>query len=413
MARSAKQLTDTALKKAKAEDKDIILSDGNGLQVKVRKSGSKLWNFNYYHPITKKRINMGLGKYPDISIVNARKLAQEARELVALGTDPKEHRDETLAFKRAQEELTLNKIALEWFEVKKQSLTKDYGEDIWRSLNKHVLSVIGKYPIGKINAPQVIKILKPIEAKGTLETVKRLCLYLRKIMTHAVNSGYINANPLAGISEVFKKPQKQNMPSLKPEELPELMQTLAIASIKRVTRFLIEWQLHTLTRPGEAAGTRWDEIDFGNKLWTIPPERMKKRREHVIPLSKQALELLEAIKPISGHREFVFPSDRNPRNHINNETANMALKRMGFEGRLVSHGLRSLGSTTLNEHEFNPDVIEAALAHVDKNQVRSAYNRAEYIEKRRELMNWWSDHIGRASQGTLSVTGHKHLLKIG
>lgn len=413
MARSAKQLTDTALKKAKAEDKDIILSDGNGLQVKVRKSGSKLWNFNYYHPITKKRINMGLGKYPDISIVNARKLAQEARELVALGTDPKEHRDETLAFKRAQEELTLNKVALEWFEVKKQSLTKDYGEDIWRSLNKHVLSVIGKYPIGKINAPQVIKILKPIEAKGTLETVKRLCLYLRKIMIHAVNSGYINANPLAGISEVFKKPQKQNMPSLKPEELPELMQTLAIASIKRVTRFLIEWQLHTLTRPGEAAGTRWDEIDFGNKLWTIPPERMKKRREHVIPLSKQALELLEAIKPISGHREFVFPSDRNPRNHINNETANMALKRMGFEGRLVSHGLRSLGSTTLNEHEFNPDVIEAALAHVDKNQVRSAYNRAEYIEKRRELMNWWSDHIGRASQGTLSVTGHKHLLKIG
>ncbi|PLT25891.1 integrase domain-containing protein [Pseudoalteromonas sp. MelDa3] len=413
MARSAKQLTDTALKKAKAEDKDIILSDGNGLQVKVRKSGSKLWNFNYYHPITKKRINMGLGKYPDISIVNARKLAQEARELVALGTDPKEHRDETLAFKRAQEELTLNKVALEWFEVKKQSLTKDYGEDIWRSLNKHILSVIGKYPIGKINAPQVIKILKPIEAKGTLETVKRLCLYLRKIMIHAVNSGYINANPLAGISEVFKKPQKLNMPSLKPEELPELMQTLAIASIKRVTRFLIEWQLHTLTRPGEAAGTRWDEIDFGNKLWTIPPERMKKRREHVIPLSKQALELLEAIKPISGHREFVFPSDRNPRNHINNETANMALKRMGFEGRLVSHGLRSLGSTTLNEHEFNPDVIEAALAHVDKNQVRSAYNRAEYIEKRRELMNWWSDHIGKASQGTLSVTGHKHLLKVG
>ena len=413
MARSAKQLTDTALKKVKADDKDLILSDGNGLQVKVRKSGSKLWNFNYYHPITKKRINMGLGKYPDISIVNARKLAQEARELVALGTDPKEHRDETLAFKRAQEELTLNKVALEWFEVKKQSLTKDYGEDIWRSLNKHILSVIGKYPIGKINAPQVIKILKPIEAKGTLETVKRLCLYLRKIMIHAVNSGYINANPLAGISEVFKKPQKQNMPSLKPEELPELMQTLAIASIKRVTRFLIEWQLHTLTRPGEAAGTRWDEIDFGNKLWTIPPERMKKRREHVIPLSKQALELLEAIKPISGHREFVFPSDRNPRNHINNETANMALKRMGFEGRLVSHGLRSLGSTTLNEHEFNPDVIEAALAHVDKNQVRSAYNRAEYIEKRRELMNWWSDHIGRASQGTLSVSGHRHLLKIG
>jgi len=413
MARSAKQLTDTALKKVKAEDKDIILSDGNGLQVKVRKSGSKLWNFNYYHPITKKRVNMGLGKYPDVSIVNARKLAQQARELVALGTDPKEHRDETLAFKRAQEELTLNKVALEWFDVKKPDFTQAHGEDIWRSLNNHILPVIGKYPIGKINAPQVIKILRPIEAKGTLETVKRLSQRLNQVMTYAVNSGYIQANPLAGIKETFKKPQKQNMPSLKPEELPELMQTLATASIKRVTRFLIEWQLHTLTRPGEAAGTRWDEIDFENKLWIIPAERMKKRREHAIPLSNQAIELLESIKPISGHRDFVFPSDRNPRTHINNETANMALKRMGFEGRLVSHGLRSLGSTTLNEHEFNPDIIEAALAHIDKNQVRSAYNRAEYIEKRRELMNWWSDHIGKASQGTLSVSGHKHLLKVG
>lgn len=140
---------------------------------------------------------------------------------------------------------------------------------------------------------------------------------------------------------------------------------------------------------------------------------MKKRREHVIPLSKQAIELLEAIKPISGHRDFVFPSDRNPRNHINNETANMALKRMGFEGRLVSHGLRSLGSTTLNEHGFNPDVIEAALAHVDKNQVRSAYNRAEYIEKRIELMDWWSEYIEKASLGSLSMSVVKTLSKVG
>lgn len=173
--------------------------------------------------------------------------------------------------------------------------------------------------------------------------------------------------------------------------------------VSSITRFLIEWQLHTLTRPGEAAGTRWDEIDVDKKEWTIPASRMKMRKEHVIPLSKQALQLLEAIKPLSGHREFVFPSDRDPKKHINNESANVALRRMGFQGRLVSHGIRSLGSTTLNEKGFNPDVIEAALAHVDKNQVRAAYNRSDYYEKRRELMSWWSDHIEGASQGSVSI----------
>lgn len=223
-------------------------------------------------------------------------------------------------------------------------------------------------------------------------------------MNYSVNCGLVFSNPLSGIKAAFKKPKKENMASLKPEELPELMSAIANASIKRTTRCLLEWQLHTMTRPAEASGARWDEIDLDTKIWSIPPERMKKRREHRIPLTEQALALLETMQPISGHREFVFPSDRDPLKPCNSQTANMALKRMGFAGRLVSHGLRSLASTTLNEQGF-----EAALAHVDDNQVRSAYNRTDYLERRIPMMSWWSGHIDEAAQGSLSVTGRKQL----
>lgn len=176
------------------------------------------------------------------------------------------------------------------------------------------------------------------------------------------------------------------MAAFPPEELPELMMEIANASIKRITRCLLEWQLHTRPRPVEAATTRWAHIDFDKALWVIPAERMKKRRPHTIPLTEQALALLTTVKPLSGNREYVFPSDRNPRTHANSQTANMALKRMGFQYRLVSHGLRSMASTILNEHGWDPELIEVALAHVEKDEVRSAFNRADYIERRRPMI---------------------------
>jgi len=164
-----------------------------------------------------------------------------------------------------------------------------------------------------------------------------------------------------------------------------------------VTRSLIHWQLHTMTRPSEAAGARWDEIDFDKALWNIPAERMKKARPHSVPLSAQALDILEQVHPISGHREHIFPGDRHYTRPINEQTANMALKRMGFGGRTVAHGFRALASTTLNEQGFDPDIIEAALAHVDGNEVRRAYNRADYLERRKIMMAWWSEHIEEAT----------------
>lgn len=212
-------------------------------------------------------------------------------------------------------------------------------------------------------------------------------------MIYAVNTGLIDANPASGVGMAFEKPKKQNMPTLRPEELPKLMRSLVMSNLSVPTRCLIEWQLLTLMRPSEASGARWVEIDLDAKLWTIPAERMKAKREHIVPLSPQALDILEVMKPISAHREHVFPSRNDPRQAMNSQTANAALKRIGFSGRLVAHGLRSIASTAMNEVGFNPDAIEAALAHSDKNEVRRAYNRSTYLDQRAELMAWWGNQV--------------------
>ncbi|OOE37733.1 integrase [Salinivibrio kushneri] len=409
MAKIIAKLTDKKIKAATSEDKEYLLYDGDGLRLRVKPTGSKLWLFNYLRPFTKKRTNLSLGAYPTVTLSQARKATMDARALLAQNIDPKEHREEQQRQEIALTEHTVEKVAYQWFELKKEQVTEGYATDIWRSLERHIFPKLGATPLSKITAPMVIDALKPIEASGSLETLKRLVQRLNEMMNYAVNCGLIHANPLSGIGAAFKKPKKNHMAALTPDELPELMQKLAYANIKRVTRCLIEWQLHTMTRPAEAAAARWDEIDWDNELWVIPAERTKKRREHRIPLTEQMLAILEVIKPISGHRDFIFPSDRDPQKPCNSQTANMALKRMGFADRLVSHGLRSLASTTLNEQGFDADLIESALAHVDDNQVRSAYNRTDYIERRRPMMCWWSGHIEQAAKGSLSVTGTKQL----
>lgn len=405
MPRKVTPLTVTQINHAKPMDKEYNLSDGDGLMLRVRPSGTKLWLFNYHHPITKKRTNLAMGTYPAVSLADARKRRSEARELLAKGICPKQHRDQTDIAKRHAATNTLEKIASQWLEVKRTKVSDDHADDTWRSLEKHIFPGVGQVPINEITAPGTIDVIKPIAAKGHYETVKRLCQRLNEIMVYATNTGAIHHNPLAGINDAFQTPIKQNLPSLRPEQLPELMHALSRASIQRTTRCLIEWQLHTMVRPGEAAGARWDEIDYENKLWRIPAERMKRNRLHTVPLTTQALNILKEMLTISGNREHIFPGERNPRDHINPSTANMALKRMGFGGKMVAHGFRTLASTTLNEEGFDPDIIESALAHTIGNNVRAAYNRAEYLERRRTMMQWWSTHIEQQASSSTNPSG--------
>jgi integrase len=406
MARITKPLTNTEVRQSRSKDKVYTLSDGDGLQLRIKPNGSKLWLLDYYRPFTKVRSSLSFGSYPEVSIAEARGKRKAARELLAKNIDPKEYRDEQALLNEASHSNTLQHIASQWLEVKKGKVTANHALDTWRSLEGHIFSNLGKLPIHKITAIKAIETIQPIAAKGNLETVKRLCQRLNEIMVYAVNAGLLTANPLAGISKAFQAPLKQHLPTLKPEQLPKLMAALSVASIKVTTRCVIEWQLHTMVRSSEAAGARWDEMDINNKLWNISAERMKKKKPHSVPLSAQSLSILEVMHPISSkYSDFVFPSDRSLRKPTNAQTGNTAIKRMGFEKQLVAHGLRALASTTLNDG----DIIEAALAHTGDNEVRNAYNRADYMKRRIPMMKWWSEHIEKASSGSLSITGNKTL----
>ncbi len=304
-------------------------------------------------------------------------------------TDPQTQAEQVTEQQQIALDSIFSTVAANWLALKQASITPDYAKDIWRSLEKDVFPAISEIPVQEIKARKLVEALEPIKARGALETVRRLVQRINEIMIYAVNTGLIDANLASGVGMAFEKPKKQNVPTLRPEELPKLMRSLMMLNLSVPTRCLIEWQLLTLARPSEASGAQWAEIDLNAKLWTIPAERMKAKREHIVPLSSQAVEILEVMKPISAHREHVFPSRNNPKVAMNSQTANAALKRIGYGGKLVAHGLRFIASTALNEASFNPDVIEAALAHIDKNEVRRAYNRSTYLNKRIEMMDWW------------------------
>lgn len=393
MARTTRPLTNTEVLRSKAIDKDLTLHDGDGLFMVVKTTGKKLWRFRYQRPATKQRTMMGLGAFPALSLADARRLRADYLSLLANGIDPQTQAEQVTEQQQIALDSIFSTVAANWFALKQASITPDYAKDIWRSLEKDVFPAIGEIPVQEIKARKLVEALEPIKARGALETVRRLVQRINEIMIYAVNTGLIDSNPASGIGMAFEKPKKQHMPTLRPEELPKLMRSLAMSNLSIPTRCLIEWQLLTLVRPSEASGARWVEIDLDAKLWIIPAERMKAKREHIVPLSPQALDILEIMKPISTHREYVFPSRNDPKQPMNSQTANAALKRIGFGGKLVAHGLRSIASTALNEAHFNSDVIESALAHSDKNEVRRAYNRAIYLEKRIEMMDWWGDQV--------------------
>ena len=410
MANTTKPLTATEVDSAKTKEKEYSLFDGRGLALRVRLNG-KSWRFSYTRPYTSKRSSISFGTYPEVSLKQARDLAHSARELLAKKIDPKEEREKVSSSKSAALNNTFRLVALSWFDIHKVKIADKTARNLLNSLNNHVFPAIGDLPIDTLTAVNVISALKPLADKGTAETVIKLCQRINNIMTFALNTGVIESNRLAGIKEAFAVPVVVNLPAIKPQELPELMRKITLANIKQTTRCLMEFQLHTMVRPSEAAGAKWSEIDFDKRLWTIPAERMKKRNAHLVPLSDQVLTLLNIMQTVGAKSEYIFPADKKPNKHANNQTVNKALERMGYKSRLCSHGLRTVASTTLNEQGHDFDIVEAALAHVQQG-VRAVYNRTDYIERRRVMMAYWSNHIDNAATGNMSLSGTVQGLKV-
>lgn len=399
MAKIAKKLTDTEIKSTKPADKEINLFDGDGLILRIAplsKGGKKNWYFRYAVPVTKKRTKVSLGTYPHLTLARARALRDEYLSLLANGIDPQIHNnDKANALKNATEH-TLQAVARKWLDekVKTSGISQDHAKDIWRSLERNIFPGLGNVPINEIRPKLLKQHLDPIEQRGVLETLRRIISRLNEIFRYAATEELIEFNPADNLGQRFSKPKKQNMPALPPSELPRFLVVLTNASIRLETRLLIEWQLLTWVRPGEAVRARWVDIDTDNSMWNIPAEFMKMKKPHKVPLSKEALRVLDSMKAISGHREWVFPSIKSPLNHMHEQTANAAIIRMGFGGELVAHGMRSIARTAAEESgKFRTDVLEAALAHSKKDEIIAAYNRAEYLKERYILMQWWSDYI--------------------
>lgn len=399
MAKIAKKLTDTEIKSTKPTDKEINLFDGDGLILRIAplsKGGKKNWYFRYAVPVSKKRTKMSLATYPHLTLARARALRDEYLSLLANGINPQVHNTQKANALKDATEHTFQAVAKKWLDekVKTSGISQDHANDIWRSLERNIFPTLGDTPIKEIRPKMLKQHLDPIEKRGVLETLRRIISRLNEIFRYAATEELIEFNPADNLAQRFSKPKKQNMPALPPTELPRFLTVLNNASVRMETRLLIEWQLLTWVRPGEAVRARWADIDTDNSMWNIPSDFMKMKKPHKVPLSKEALRVLDSMKAISGHREWVFPSIKAPLNHMHEQTANAAIIRMGFGGELVAHGMRSIARTAAEESgKFRTDVLEAALAHSKKDEITAAYNRAEYLAERVVLMQWWSDYV--------------------
>ena len=408
-------LTDTQIKLTKPNGKAQAMSDGDKLSFIISPKGNKSWQVRYKRPFLGTTGKISLGKYPAITLKQARKERDKINELLAQDIDPKEYRDNLQAERAEELNNTFLVFAEKWKTLQEEKVKPETIDRAYKILERHFLPILGKVPVTKLTPKMVTPVLAPIKASGSMETIKKLLRSVNQIMRLAKVEGYIQFNPLDDLTQSYSPPVRKNRPTIRPEELPELLQTISNAQIKQSTRCLIEWQLRTLTRPAETAKARWEHIDLKSKLWTIPAEEMKMKRVHKIPITPQMEKILNIAKSLNiGKSVYIFQGRKDPTTHANPSTANVALKRMGYGGKLVAHGLRALASTAMNEQGFNADVIESALAHADKDTIRRAYNRAEYLEDKRKLLCWWSDHIDEASTGQTTITANlKHLKAIG
>ncbi|MDG6267737.1 tyrosine-type recombinase/integrase [Glaesserella parasuis] len=409
MAVTVKPLSVTECNNAKPKEKEYSLSDGLGLFLLVRATGVKIWRFQYYKPFTKKRTLISLGAFPSVSLKEAREIRDLYRSLLAKNVDPLDYRLQQEKAALESQVLTLSSMATEWLVLKKNEV--DTGRlkvvtynDIEKRLNRHLLKLLGHYPIADISAPIAIEKLKPLERERKLDTLHRMIGYLNQIMIYAVNRGVIKYNPTADIGKVFLKPVVENNPTIRPELLGKLFEDLQNSTLEIETRCALELLILTAGRAGAITQLEWSEVNFEEKILDIPKEKMKGRQgkvqDFVLPLSTQAIKILQLLQKLNRyHSRFVFPSRKNPHQPISKETPNKALQRMGYRNVLTAHGLRSVFSTAMNEAEFNSEIIEVCLAHFEYSSVRGTYNKAKYLTQRAEYMQWWGNFVEQAAEG--------------
>lgn len=397
-------LSDVAVRNAKAGEKLQSLRDGNGLYLVIHPNGSKYFQLRTTLHGKEKRVQ--LGSYPTMSLSDAREAAHAARVLVADGIDPIQAKRIKAAEKETNSDTTFRVVAAEWLEVKSSELAPSTYTKIAATFNANIYPRIGDLPIQSITPPILLKALKGMEARGALELMGKCRAWVRKVFDYAKATGKLQGdNPASCLVDVLKKPTAGSFPTFQGkkdhgrQDAGEFLRRLNEYNGRAETRLAIWLLFLTAKRPSELRAARWSEFDLDKAEWTIPIERMKTRQPHIVTLSRQAVKALNELHELSGHSPFLFPGS-DPTKPISEMTLTKAFRILWPEYRIVPHGCRHFFSTLSNEHgHFRHDVIEAALAHGDKNAIRATYNRATYIKERSELSQWWADELDAMREG--------------
>lgn len=398
------RLSDTAIRTAKARAKPYRLNDGDGLYLEVRPSGEKRWRFRY--KIAGAENLFTLGAYPEVGLRDARARLPALREQVGRGVHPIHQRQQQIAAQVAANRSTFEAIAREWIEQNVGRWSATYHAQVERVLGQDVFPKVGTLPIRQVTAAQVLEILKRVEKRGAPHiavVIKRSC---SAIFRHAVATLRADGDPTAALRGALKRTRAAEKVPLTSAEIQAFRRALPHVSANRTTSIALELLLRLFCRPGELRQAEWSEFELEGDApaWRIPATRMKMRRAHVVPLSTQVVALLRELHDYTGHQRWLFPNQRRPKDCMQDTTLNRALERMGYGGRLSAHGFRATAATHLNEQGFPPDWIERQLAHQERNKVRAAYNKAEYLAERRQMMQAWSDWIDGLGLGQTKVT---------
>lgn len=394
-------LTNTQIRNAKPKEKLYKLSDGRGLNLLVFPTGSKLWQMRYRFDAKDKTAS--LGKYPEVSLAEARDKCDQLRKQIANDIDPVEAKRVTKQVKKFAQENSFEAVARAWYASWAAARSSRHAEYVLRRLEADVFPAIGKRPVSEIKAPELVVMMKAIEKRGALDIAKRAFQTTGQVFRYAIAHALAERNPTADVkpSDVLASRRKENYARVDAKELPNLLRKIEGYQGTPTTRLAIKLLALTFVRTGELIGAKWEEFDLGAAEWRIPAERMKMRTPHIVPLSKQVIQILQVLHGVTGHSKFLFPGERDHSKPISNNTILKALERMGYKGRMTGHGFRGLASTILHEKNFDHAHIEIQLAHQERNQSSASYNWATYLSQRTKMMQWWGNYLDQQLVGNI------------
>jgi integrase len=394
------KLSETACKKAKPTDKAQRLADGNGLYLEVSPTGGKYWRMKYRFNGKEKRLAIGV--YPDVTLHEAREKRRLAKKELDAGRDPSEVKKLARLEIQNEYENSFENVAREWHSQRKHTWKEKHAENILKRMEADLFPHIGKRPIKAIAPYEILAAVKKVEERGSRDLAHRMMQMCGQVFRYGVASGVAVRDVTADLKGALQPVKSIGYKHLKESELPAFLRKLE--NYERdyggrvLTKLAFKLLVLTFVRSGEIRGALWSEFDFDKAQWKIPASRMKMKEEHIVPLSTQSIKVLRELHTITGHSKNVFPSQHNPRGIMSENTFLRVLDVLGYKSKATGHGFRSTASTILNEHGFRADVIERQLAHAERNQIRAAYNHAEYLPERITMMQWWGDYVEQRSK---------------